>query len=185
MGHWTFFGVLYWGWVASEVGVLLITRTRKGGGNVRDRGSLMLLWPTILLSVGGATMYGESHAPTMPHMGIAARVLFVAGLAIRWTAIWTLGRAFSANVAIRVRQKLCTRGLFRWVRHPSYTGMMLIFLAIGLATRNWIGLAIIMVPTTAALMYRIDVEEAALGEAFGREYAEYCAVTKRLVPGVY
>jgi protein-S-isoprenylcysteine O-methyltransferase Ste14 len=38
---------------------------------------------------------------------------------------------------------------------------------------------------TAALLYRIHVEEAALREHFGAEYVAYCAETKRLVPGVY
>jgi protein-S-isoprenylcysteine O-methyltransferase Ste14 len=42
-----------------------------------------------------------------------------------------------------------------------------------------------MVPLAAALAYRIRVEEAALLERLGSEYAEYCRVTKRLIPGVY
>jgi len=42
-----------------------------------------------------------------------------------------------------------------------------------------------IVPTTAALIYRIQVEEMALREAFGEEYVRYSRVTKRLVPGVY
>ena len=71
------------------------------------------------------------------------------------------------------------------MRHPSYTGMLLIFLAIGLNTKNWLGLAIIVLLPMAALLYRIHVEEQALQGAFGREYAEYSQRTKRLIPGVY
>lgn len=40
-----------------------------------------------------------------------------------------------------------------------------------------------IVPPTAALIYRIQVEEKALKEAFGEEYVEYSKVTKRLVAG--
>jgi protein-S-isoprenylcysteine O-methyltransferase Ste14 len=43
----------------------------------------------------------------------------------------------------------------------------------------------VVVPTTAALLYRIHVEEAALAEAFGEEYLAYRKATKCLVPGVY
>jgi hypothetical protein len=50
---------------------------------------------------------------------------------------------------------------------------------------NWISFVVAVVPTTAALIYRIQVEEQALQEAFGEEYAQYSQVTKRLVPGVY
>jgi len=116
---------------------------------------------------------------------IAGLVIFAAGLALRWTAIATLGRSFSANVAIHENQKLYRKGLFALVRHPSYSGMMVIFLAIGLNTRNWIGLAVVVIPTTASVLYRIHVEEMALRAAFGQQYVEYSKSTKRLIPGIY
>lgn len=111
--------------------------------------------------------------------------LMALGLAIRWTAILTLGRSFSVNVAIHATQTLHRTGLFRYMRHPSYTGMLLMFLALGLDTRNWIGLAVIVVLPIAALLYRMHVEEAALTGAFGSEYVEYSKTTKRLIPGLY
>jgi protein-S-isoprenylcysteine O-methyltransferase Ste14 len=88
-------------------------------------------------------------------------------------------------VAIQKEQKVHREGLYRFVRHPSYSGLLLIFLSVGVHTRNWSALAIAVVPPLAALMYRIHVEEAALNEAFGAEYAEYTRETKRLVPGIY
>ena len=62
---------------------------------------------------------------------------------------------------------------------------MIIFLAIGLADRNWISAAIVLILPAAALLYRIHVEEAALHGAFGAQYTEYCNTTKRLIPGIY
>ena len=106
-------------------------------------------------------------------------------LAIRWTAIFTLGKSFSSNVAIQESQQITRTGLYRFVRHPSYLGLLLVFLAVGLHSRNWISLAVVIVPTTAALLYRIHVEETVLVKAFGEEYVAYSKATKRLVPGVY
>jgi protein-S-isoprenylcysteine O-methyltransferase Ste14 len=63
--------------------------------------------------------------------------------------------------------------------------MLLMFLAVGLIERNWISLAIMLIIPTAALLYRIHVEEIALREHFGEEYVAYSRETKRLVPGVY
>ena len=63
--------------------------------------------------------------------------------------------------------------------------MMLLFLAVGLDTRNWLWLGMIVVLPMAALLYRMHVEEAALTGAFGAEYVEYSRTTKRLIPGVY
>jgi protein-S-isoprenylcysteine O-methyltransferase Ste14 len=183
------FFVLYWMWVASEVLIQLVTRTSRSSGEVKDRGSLQLLLAAIFGSLWAASWYGETHVRTMlvgAHWPkAAALVLLMAGLAIRWTAILTLGRSFSTNVAIHANQTVHKTGLFRWVRHPSYTGMLLIFTAIGVAERNWVSLAIMLIFPTAALMYRIHVEEMALTTAFGAEYVKYSMVTKRLLPGIY
>jgi protein-S-isoprenylcysteine O-methyltransferase Ste14 len=184
-----FWTILNWIWIASEVLILVITRTRRSSGNVHDRGSLLILWPVIVISITIGTWIGESHPPTIfggAHwIRSLSLALLIAGLAIRWTAIVTLGRSFSANVAIHANQTLHKTGLFRFVRHPSYSGMVILFVAVGLNTRNWIGLAIILIPTTIALLYRIHVEEAALTRAFGQEYLDYSGCTKRLIPGIY
>jgi protein-S-isoprenylcysteine O-methyltransferase Ste14 len=111
--------------------------------------------------------------------------VIIAGILLRWTAILSLGRAFSANVAIRDAQTINRSGLYRFLRHPSYSGLLLVFVAIALHERNWIAAAIVLFPTTAAVLYRIHVEEAALNEAFGAEYAAYSKTTRRLIPGVY
>ena len=63
--------------------------------------------------------------------------------------------------------------------------MLIILFAIGVHSRNWSGLAVVMASTTAVLLYRIHVEEIALRDAFGAEYADYCRSTKRLIPGIY
>jgi protein-S-isoprenylcysteine O-methyltransferase Ste14 len=116
---------------------------------------------------------------------LAAIVVIVAGIVLRWTAILSLGKAFSANVAIRPAQAIYRSGLYGYLRHPSYSGMLLVFLAIALHERNWLAAAVVLLPTTAAVLYRIHVEEAALHEAFGAEYAAYSKTTWRLIPGIY
>jgi len=180
---------LYWGWVLSEVVILLVTRTWAGHGEIRDRGSLLLLWPVICGSNVLAMWYGDTHTPTMfggAHwIRVASLAVLVLGLVIRWIAIFTLGKSFSANVAIHATQTVHKSGLFRFVRHPSYTGLVLILFAAGLYTRSWLGLAVMAIVPTAALLYRIHVEEIALREAFGSEYEDYSSVTRRLIPGVY
>ena len=112
-------------------------------------------------------------------------IIQVAGIIIRWTAIFSLGKSFSANVAIREDQQLKQTGLYRFVRHPSYSGLLLILLPVGIHSRNWAGLLVLIVPATVALIYRIHVEETALHEAFGSRYTDYSKTTRRLVPGLY
>lgn len=82
-------------------------------------------------------------------------------------------------------QAVHRRGLYRLVRHPSYLGMEIIFLAAGLHAHNWVSLAVYGILPTLALLYRIHVEEAALLHAFGQEYADYMRATRRLIPWLY
>ena len=181
--------ILLYGWTATEILIAVGIRTRRGGGKVADRGSSIVLWVTITLAITAGEMIRHGMPQNSNGSGhglvVAAIALLLAGVAIRWTAILSLGKAFSSNVAIRHAQTVYRGGFYRFVRHPSYTGMLLVFLAVGLRERNWIAFLAVMVPTTAALLYRIHVEEAALNEAFGAEYAAYSEQTKRLIPGIY
>jgi protein-S-isoprenylcysteine O-methyltransferase Ste14 len=181
--------ILIWGWLVSEIVIAAATRTKRSGGNVRDRGTLAILWIVIFASITACEWIGARSTPNMfggAHwLKPLSDGLMIVGLAVRWTAILTLGKAFSANVAIQESQTIQRSGLYRIVRHPSYLGMLIIVVAIGVHSRNWLGLAVVMVPTTAALLYRIHVEEIALREAFGAEYTDYSKSTKRLIPGIY
>ena len=132
--------ILYWLWVAVEIYVVFTARIRRGGSTgvtTSDRGSLLLLWCVIGGSISAGFWIAFAYAPTAIHAGhwlcVTSDLVFAVGLAIRITAIYTLaGRSFTANVSIHATQTLHRSGLFRYVRHPSYTGMMLIFLGLGL-----------------------------------------------------
>jgi len=176
-------------WVASEALLQVVTRTSRSTGQTRDRGSLVVLLAVIFGAIWVTMAYGATHPHTIPGnregLRLASLLLLMVGLAVRWTAIATLGVSFSTNVAIHSNQTLRKTGLFRWVRLPSYSGMLAIFAAIGLSQQNWASLLIMLVFPTAALLYRIHVEELALGEAFGEDYERYRQSTFRLIPGIY
>lgn len=181
--------ILIWGWLASEIVIGVATRTKRSSGSVRDRGTLALQWIANVASVTACEWIADRFTPNMfggAHwLKPLSDSLMIVGLAVRWTAILTLGKAFSSNVAIRESQTMQRSGLYRIARHPSYLGLLIIFFAIGVHSRNWFAFTVVMLPTTVALLYRIHVEEIALREAFGAEYADYSKSTKRLIPGIY
>lgn len=181
--------IVYYSWFASELAIAIVTRTGKSGGKRQDRGTMAILWVTIVGSITAGEWLAAVSVRNMfggaPWVITAALIIMVIGLAIRWTAVISLGKAFSANVAIRPSQTVYRSGLYRFVRHPSYTGLLLAFAAVAIHERNWLAAAVVIVPTTAALLYRIHVEEAALNAAFGAEYASYSNSTYRLIPGIY
>jgi protein-S-isoprenylcysteine O-methyltransferase Ste14 len=181
--------MILYAWLAFEVLVVVLTRTRRGEGKITDRGSMLILWLSIMVSITAATWMGESHPKDfLVHeawVRPVALAILITGFVLRLTAILSLGKAFSVNVAIRSEQRVMKTGLYAWIRHPSYTGMLLMFFAVGFAERNWISLGIMLIIPTAALLYRIHVEEIVLREHFGDEYVDYSRETKRLVPGIY
>ena len=179
---------LIYGWVGMETLIAITTRTRRGEGAVHDRGTILILWAAIVFSffaAGWVAVPGADMRLNHSALRLAGLVLVVAGLVVRITAIATLGKAFSANVAIRSEQTVQRKGLYRFIRHPSYLGMEIIFLAAGLHTHNWASLAVLVIIPTIAMLYRIHVEETALLSAFGEDYADYMRTTRRLIPGVY
>jgi protein-S-isoprenylcysteine O-methyltransferase Ste14 len=186
--------VFYYAWFASEIYIAVATRTRRGTGQVRDRGTLLLLWVVIFSSIFSGIWISETQGPDLaeglmlfgaPWIKLASLLVLIFGLVLRWAAVLSLGKSFSANIAIHSTQTVLKTGLYRWMRHPSYTGLLLCILAVGLHTRNWISLLVIFVPPAAALLYRIHVEEIALREHFGQEYIDYSQQTSRLIPGIY
>ncbi len=181
------FHALTYVWLALEI--LVAVFTTRWRGKVQDRGTQVILWVVIIGSLKVDEWMHGVFAPDMPgsHSWLRpmALAILVLGLGIRIAAIFNLGRAFSANVATHETQTLQRHGLYRLVRHPSYLGLELILLAFGLHARTWACFAVVLIPPTLALLYRIHVEEIALRLAFGAEFEVYCRTTKRLIPGVY
>jgi protein-S-isoprenylcysteine O-methyltransferase Ste14 len=120
--------------------------------------------------------------------GDAARWLGVAVLAVggvlRVWPMFVLGRFFSGLVAIQPHHELVTHGPYRFVRHPSYLGMLLGFAGWALVFRSALGLAVVPFAVWFVLQ-RIAAEEHWLISHFGAAYEEYRSRTACLVPGLY
>lgn len=179
-------GLIY---LVSEILLNLTRRSRSKTGTKQDRSTLGIIWLVIAVSVtAGAFVAQNFRAGALPHgrmFASAGVVVLVAGLILRWWAIITLGRFFTVDVTIERDHELVERGPFRIVRHPSYTGVLLAFVGLGLSLGNWAALLVILIPIGAAFVHRMNVEEDALSRALGPRYAEYIKRTKRLVPFIY
>ncbi|MGA8438213.1 MAG: isoprenylcysteine carboxylmethyltransferase family protein [Candidatus Sulfotelmatobacter sp.] len=184
-----FFHALTNVWLVCEILIAVFRTMHQDEGKVQDRGTQIILWVVIVASLRIDEWMHRFFPIDMPGryswLRPAALGILILGLGVRVVAIVTLGRAFSANVATRAGQRLQRSGLYSLVRHPSYLGLELILLAFALHARTWACFAVVLVPPTLAVLYRIHVEETALCLAFGSDYEDYSRSTKRLIPGVY
>lgn len=174
---------------AGEVALALARRSRARGARGADGGTLGALWLVILgcvgvgaagLAVAGARLPG----PREPWLAASAALL-ATGLALRWAAIVTLGRFFTVDVAVHDDHQLVERGVYRRLRHPSYTGVLLAFAGLALFFGNWLAVGALTLPLWLVFRVRIEREEAVLRGEFGERYLAYCARTKRLLPGIW
>jgi len=166
-----------------------VTR-RSGSGSVsRDRRSLPLLWAVIIVSLSFAiqmlSVYPRARLPHQLICYVLGMTLFAGGIVLRWYSIFYLGRFFTVDVSIAREHKIIDTGPYRFIRHPSYTGALIAFLGFGLFVGNRLALLCVIMPITAAFLWRIRVEERALSDALGDNYRTYMQRTKRLIPFVY
>jgi protein-S-isoprenylcysteine O-methyltransferase Ste14 len=172
-------------WLATEVAQAL--RRRPTAAN-SDRFSLLLLRVCMVCGVVAAELALRLRAAALPDsavlFGLSLAVLWC-GVGLRWWCFRTLGRYFTFNVMTSADQPVIASGPYRLLRHPSYAGLLLALLGLGLAFGNWLSLAALMVFASIGVLNRIRVEEVALSAALGARYSDFARTRKRLIPYVW
>jgi len=112
---------------------------------------------------------------------LAGSLLFAAGLVLAVTARLQLGRQWSDIEcgSVGADPKIVESGVYRFIRHPIYTGDLLLVAGLELALNSWLVLAII--PLALAVFLKARSEEQALARRLSG-YHEYQSRTKRFVP---
>lgn len=159
-------------------------------GSRSDRGSLLVVVVLVYAGLGGGfELAGAEHGAAIADgrwlLFVVGLVLMSAGITIRQWAAALLGQFFTIDVRVHPGQTVVERGPYRWVRHPSYTGLIMTFVGIGLALGNWAALAVLAVVPTAGLVVRIHFEERALLEGLGEPYRRFAASRAHLFPGLW
>ncbi len=158
--------------------------------SVQDRGSMGILvglqWVGLALNFLLAGLFPAAAIPwyrtALFSIGV---ILILLGVALRWYAIWTLGRYFTRDVAVSADQQVVQTGPYRSIRHPAYSGTFLTMLGVGLAMTNWASLVTLLICVLIGHMYRVSVEEKALIQAIGQPYVEYMHRTRLFIPLVF
>jgi protein-S-isoprenylcysteine O-methyltransferase Ste14 len=177
-------------WLVAELALRIPQRRRAGRTVTREWRSCAGIY--VAAGLGGI-LAGviARHAPVLdlPLRGSwwTAVALAIAwpGIALRLWSIATLGRYFRPIVHIQEGHQVVRSGPYRVLRHPSYTGLLLGLFGLSLLFANIGAIVVYNGCILAAVFYRIRVEERALLNGLGDQYATYMQATYRLVPGVW
>jgi len=171
----------------------VLAENRRFGGDFRRRYTDGTYWQlqawqlaglasAVLLAKGvpGAALPGSQWL----WVGLGCAV-GLTGVTLRWWAIRTLGKQFTRELQVGSDHELVVDGPYRYARHPSYTGAILMLAGVGLGLGNALGFVACLVLPTVGYIQRIPREEKLLRHELGEPYIEYASQRRRLVPGVY
>jgi len=121
---------------------------------------------------------------TLSTSAVIGLALILGGFPIPLFAAWTLKRSYSATLLIRDDHQLVQHGIYSKVRHPLYTGTIMVLLGLPLLLSSLLGFAVMLL-VIPLFLQRIKMEEGLLTEEFGDEYRRYVERTHKLIPFVY
>jgi protein-S-isoprenylcysteine O-methyltransferase Ste14 len=108
--------------------------------------------------------------------------IFGLGL-IFWSGI-ALGKMYSTHVTVQEHHHLVTAGLYRWIRHPRYLGVIALAFGSTFLFRSW-PMLVICNPLVFILLMRIKDEEDVMRKEFNEEWESYCRRSWKLIPYIY
>jgi len=130
-------------------------------------------------------MYRPEILPRLPWLQAVGLGLLLSAVAMRIWARAHIRDMYSGHVEVQVEHRLVQSGPYRFIRHPGYTGFLLMTLGVAIGYSSLIGLAAVPVLLLPGLAYRMKVEERLLTEQFGEEYRTYIRKSKKLIPGIW
>lgn len=147
--------------------------------------TVYLLGSVLGVELGLSGLEGHLWAALLARTGLVLLEDGVAGVMALTAALIIFGLALMAGgwwLVWRSRGDLATTGLYRFVRHPQYTGFLLVVVAFLVQWPTIITL--VMFPILVFQYYRLAKrEEGDLTERFGEQWARYKARVPMLIPG--
>src|SRR6185436_11289554 len=112
----------------------------------------------------------------------AGALLYAVGLWLFHRSHMDLGSNWSISLELREQHRLVTEGVYRRMRHPMYTSLLLFSAGQALVVPNWIAGPSYLLVMAVLIGCGLGPEERMMREEFGKEYEDYAARTRRLIP---
>ena len=174
-------------WVAKHDPALLERRLKAGPKAEKEIGQ------KIVQTIASVVFLADFVVPALDHRfgwssvpawaAVMGALMMLVGFAIT-VAVFKANSFTSAIIEVAENQKVISTGPYAVVRHPFYSGALIMLFGIPLALGSWWGM-LVNLPLLAAIIWRLLDEERFLVEKLGG-YAEYReSVRYRLAPFVW
>lgn len=158
--------------------------------STEGEGAFRILRALFGIPAGAAFLAYAVWPPLMSwsHLALTSPIRW-SGLAIALlgTALLVWGhkhltRNFTGTVQIRPGGSVVKSGPYAYVRHPMYWSFLLLGTGILLLTANWFLGGTFLLIIALVMIVRMPIEEKALLDAYGDEYARYMKTTGKFFP---
>ena len=163
---------------------------RNNRRNSIKKDALLFALPSILVYSAGLSVSAwdlvrrQGSLFVLSTVSIVGLALIVVGLTLTSVAAGTLRRFYSPTLVVRRDHQLIMCRVYRFVRHPLYSGMAMVSLGVPVYTSSLYGL-LILLALIPLILNRIRIEENMLTDEFGDAYRAYKQATKKLIPFTY
>lgn len=145
---------------------------------------LPLIIAILLLGPGdwyGHTWLRENFIEHTNLVGIIGLSISVIGAIIACVSRYILGKNWSLSVQRKEGHQLIQNGIYKLIRHPIYTGLLLLFTGNAIIVGDYRAIIAVLI-VFVSLWLKLKKEEKILTETFGAKYTEYIKQTKALIP---
>lgn len=170
-------------WILSARSVKSTKETKKEfSGFWLNAGRIFLIFLGFE-SFGAFPLYPLTIAviPDIRTIQVTGIILTIAGLIVAIMARRTLAGNWSGNIELKKGHELIRTGVYKHIRHPIYTGIMLMSLGTLLFTGK-LSAFMFFIVMTSFMLFKIKEEEELLMKHFPAGYTEYKNSTKALIP---
>jgi protein-S-isoprenylcysteine O-methyltransferase Ste14 len=161
-----------------------VAKSRKG---LLEASLLAVVWMAFFLPILwiATPWLAFANFPLNPFPLILGSLLLALSLWLFYRSHADLGTNWSITLEIRESHRLVTEGLYRYVRHPMYSALLLYGFGQAVVIPNWVAGPFYAVAMVLLFALRLRPEEELMRDQFNGEYDAYASRTKRLVPGIW
>ncbi len=188
--YWPAFWLVFVWAYAPELRIIRAAKKAAAGASSPDSGSVRVI--ELGMQVSSLIAFVLAFRPVLRAPAGLEHPLFFGGVAVLIAGsllrrhCWrVLGTSFTGDVRARPDQVVVTTGAYALLRHPSYSGGILMNLGVGLALASWGSTALLVLASLAVYAYRMNVEERVLLATIGEPYREFMRTRRRLIPFLY